>query len=432
MIYLHPPLDGLFIYPELFEMCMSTREASSLDLFCDSIRLLGDATLCAVMEFDRELHPGVLEEAARACLRAHPVLHSRLVRGNGPAFWELVEPASLPVIVIEECPEYYHPFVAGPVDPYGPVQCRVRLLRRPSGDVIVLNLAHAAADGFGLHTLMAQLIQEYREPGSICPSVGRIPERDTLWTRDLIRENTPPPPATAAINSLWPDPFGTSSAPSSYHRECISTATLGAIRTRVKGMGGNLNDLVMAAYFLAMSDLTGHPGPIDIFFPVNLRQHLDDGSRVMSNQAANVSFMLERQDGEGMIEILPRIIAATRALKAPGIGIAEQVLLDKTSDPEGKHVHQMAEELLMRQRTGLADIFISNPGPITLPDIEGLSDAYICYPGVSMPATCFVISTFCGKMTITLGFQDSEKAREGTRKAMDLFRHHLVSWFERS
>ncbi len=39
-----------------------------------------------------------------------------------------------------------------------------------------------------------------------------------------------------------------------------------------------------------------------------------------------------------------------------------------------------------------------------------------------MPTTCFVTSTFRGRMTITMGYQDSERAREGTRTAMDLFR----------
>jgi hypothetical protein len=44
-----------------------------------------------------------------------------------------------------------------------------------------------------------------------------------------------------------------------------------------------------------------------------------------------------------------------------------------------------------------------------------------------MPTTCFVTSTFRGKMTITMGYQNSNRAREGTRKAMRLFRHHLLS-----
>lgn len=63
-------------------MSMYTCEASSLDLFTDSIRLIGDATLCGVMEFDRRIDPTALQEAAQACLMAHPVLRSRLIRAG--------------------------------------------------------------------------------------------------------------------------------------------------------------------------------------------------------------------------------------------------------------------------------------------------------------------------------------------------------------
>lgn len=405
---------------------MYTREASSLDLFTDSIRLLGDATLCAVMKFDRRLDPDVLEQAAQACLMAHPVLHSRLIRGNGPAVWKLVDGICVSPVLAEECPDNYHPHVIGPVDPYGPLQFRVRLLRRPSGDVIVINLAHAAADASGLATLMFQLLQEYQTPGSIRPAQGGIPERDTLWTQGVNLNGAPASQNVEMVDSMWPDPFGTSCEPSNFHREPISSTVLEAIRTRAKALGGSINDAVIAAYFLSMSDLTGYMGPVNIFFPVNLRKYRNDESRVMSNQAANVCITLERKEGEGMEEILPRVIRETKLLKATPIGISEQVLMDMACDPEGRQIHQVVEEMVALQKSGLADIFISNPGPINLPDTEGLTDAYVCYPGCFMPCTCFIISTFRGHMTVTMGYQNSKRAREGTRKAMELFKDHLL------
>jgi len=406
---------------------MYTREASALDLFTDSVRLMGDATLCAVMEFDRRIDPAVLEAAAQACLCAHPILHSRLVRGNGPARWEMVDDIRVHPVHAEECPEDYRSRVPGPVDPHGSLQFRVRLLRRHSGDVIVINLAHAAADAFGLHTLMAQLLQEYATPGSIRPAYGGIPVRNTLWTRALVQKGTPAPPEMKVINPLWPDPFGTSEEPVTFHRACISPPVLEAIRVASRGFGGNINDALMAAYFLALSDLTGHNGPIVIFFPVNLRQHLSDGSRVMSNQATNVCITIGRRADEGMAEILPVVIAETKRLKSGGIGITEQIAMDTMCDPNGTNIHRMVEQMVALQNRGLADIFISNPGPITLPDADGLINAYLCYPGGYLPTTCFITSTFRGAMTITMGYQDSRHARDQTQKAMDLFMHHLLS-----
>ena len=406
---------------------MYTREASTLDLFTDSIRLMGDATLCGVMEFDCTLDPGVLEEAAQACLYAHPILHSRLVRGNGPAFWEMMEPIRISPVIVEECPKNYHPRVIRPVDPYGPLQFRVRLLRRPSGDVIVVNLAHAAADAYGLHTLMAQLLEEYITPGSIPPADGGIPARDTLWTRALVRHGTPGQCAMTLIDPMWPDPFGTSPGPFTFHRKCILPREIAAIRAHTKMCGGTLNDAILAAYFLSMSDLTGYRGPFSLFFPVNLRQHLRDGSRVMSNQATNACILLERAGGEGIEEILARVICGTQRHKEGSIGIPEQVEMDAGSDPEGRNIHAMVEQMAARQSRGLADIFISNPGLLTLPECKGLTNAYVCYPGGFMPTTCFITSTFREQMTVTMGYQDDPKTKEGTRQALDLFLHHLRS-----
>ncbi|HNX18471.1 MAG TPA: hypothetical protein PKM50_09135 [Methanoregula sp.] len=405
---------------------MYTREASALDLFTDSIRIMGDATLCGVMEFDRHLNPAALEKAIHACRLANPILHSRLVRGRGPAYWELTDPGNVPQIPVEVCNGDYHPHVIGPVDPYGPVQCRARILRRSSGDIIVINLAHAAADAYGLQALMSQLLQEYTNPGSILPVTGGIPERDTLWIRKLLREKKPALTDLTVINPMWPDPFGTSDGPMSFHKDCISPQMLAAIRTHAKDLGGSVNDAILSAYFLAISDITGHNGPIPLFFPVNLRQHLNDGSRVMTNQATNACFTLVRKPGEGMKEIFPRVIHETRALKAGCIGVPEQVGMDEACDPEGKNIRLMAEKMAALQNDGFADIFISNPGTLTLPETEGLTDAYVCYPGGYMPTTCFITSTFKGHMTITMGYQDRTKAREGTKKALALF----VNYFE--
>jgi NRPS condensation-like uncharacterized protein len=404
---------------------MHTREASALDLFVDSTRLMGDSTLCGVMEFTGRLDPDRLGRAAHACIRAHPVLHSRLVRGKGPAYWVMEEPEAAAPVPVEECGEDYRARVAGPVDPYGTVQIRARILRRPAGDVVVINLAHAAADAAGLMAFMGQLLTEYETPGTIRPATGGIPERDTLWTRGLLSKTAPQPEEMEVIDPVWPDPFGRSDAPPTFHRECIGAQELAAINSATKKLGGTLNDAILAAYFLAISDCTGCNGPISLFFPVNLRRHLANGSRVMSNQAANVSIPVERKPGEGMAGLLPRIIRETRRLKEGYIGVPEQARMDAASDPEGRAVQEMVERMAALEEKGFADIFITNPGVLALPTVPGLADAYVCYPGVKMPTTCFVTSTFVGHMTVTMGCQDSERAREGTKKALGLFCGYL-------
>ncbi|UUX92118.1 hypothetical protein [Methanoplanus endosymbiosus] len=62
-------------------------------------------------------------------------------------------------------------------------------------------------------------------------------------------------------------------------------------------------------------------------------------------------------------------------------------------DPEGRQIQGRVEGMAVLQGSGMAYIFVSNPKPVTLPDFEGFTNAYVCYPGCYMPTTFIVTST---------------------------------------
>lgn len=402
---------------------MQRQPASALDLFTDSVRSMGDAVIISVIEFDRHLDADRLRLAARRCMDAYPILSARLVRGNGPAYWERADGAADVVFsVVDIGNADYRPYAAHEVDPYKVPQVIFRILRSPERDIVVINLAHAAADGFGMKALAITLMQAYLDPDSVLPSDGILPPRDTTWTEELLDEEwMGPQEGVGLINPMWPRRCAASSAPASFHRAIISAEGLESIKRLAKEHSGTVNDVLLASYFLTMSELTGHYGPQNLFIPVNLRRHLTDGSRVMSNQSANVSFIVTRQPGEGMGPLLDKVVAETSRMKGEDLGIKGQVAFDRGCDPEGRAVARMVEDMCKMQDDGWADIFISNPGPMSLPDVDGMVDAYICYPGVYMPATCFVISTFRGRMTITMGYQMERESRDLTWKMISTF-----------
>ncbi|MCG7841359.1 MAG: hypothetical protein MIO87_05525, partial [Methanomassiliicoccales archaeon] len=374
---------------------MQRQPASSLDLFTDSIRLMGDATIVSILVFDRYLDHERLCLAVSRCFDAFPILSSKLFRGHGPAFWELQDRSEgfskVPVVGIG--PNDYRPFVAQGMDPHEAPQAVFRILRSPERDVLVINMAHAAADGYGMKELSRTLMNAYIDPASVPVGDGILPARDTSWTAELLDEDDQVKKEDIRlINSMWPRPCGPSQAPSTYHRAIISPEGIGAIKREAKAHGGTINDVIMAAYFLSLSDLTEHMGPQEISYPVNLRRYLVDGSRAISNQSANVRFQLTREPGERMCQILDKVIKETTRLKLDRIGIGDQVKFDRGSDAEGRAVHEMVRSMVRLQENGSANIFITNPGPMTLPPVAGLVDAYICYPGMRMPATCFIIS----------------------------------------
>ncbi|HEY3419035.1 MAG TPA: hypothetical protein VGK23_00590 [Methanomassiliicoccales archaeon] len=406
---------------------MQRQPASSLDLFTDSVRLMGDATMIAVMEFDRRLDMGRLFKASSQCNDVFPILGSKLVRGRGPAYWDLQQRQDsdeiFSVNFIEE--RDYRCHVPLAIDPYGNAQSKIRLLRTPDRDVIVINLAHAAADGFGLMVLANMLLQAYLDPSSVPRCSTGLPVRDTLWTAGLLDMCDSSKDAAEMNTSMWPSICGRSREPSLYHRAVIPPGEVQLIKEATNACGGTINDMLLSAYFLSMSDMTGNQGPQTISFPVNLRQHLTDCQRIMSNQAANVSFSIRREPGDRTEAILSKVVRETRRLKMGMVGIKEQVAFDRFCDPEGNAVHRMVEAMANKQNEGISNVFISNPGWFSLPAVDGLRDAYVCYPGSLMPSTCFVVSTFRGSMSVSMGYQNEDEPREATRRAIEGLVEHL-------
>ncbi len=406
---------------------MQRQPASSLDLFTDSVRLMGDATMIAVMEFSRRLDMRRLFEAASRCIDAFPILSSKLVRGRGPAYWDLQgrkeSDEILSVNFIED--RDYRPHVPLAMDPYGDAQSKIRLLRSPDRDVIIINLAHAAADGHGLMVMANTLLNAYLDPSSVPMSTGGLPVRDTLWTADLMDKLDASDEAMEMETSMWPSFCGRSHESSSYHRAVIPQDEVLRIKQAAHSCGATINDVLLSAYFLSLSDLTGSDRPQNLSFPADLRQHLTDGTRVMSNQAANISFPIQREPGDRTEATLAKVVRETKRLKMGLVGVREQVAFDRLSDPEGNTVHRMVQEMARRQDDGLANIFISNPGPFPLPPVDGLTDAYVCYPGSLMPSTCFVVSTFRGAMSVTMGYQNDDEPREATKRALEGFVEHI-------
>ncbi len=231
--------------------------------------------------------------------------------------------------------------------------------------------------------------------------------------------------AMETVPSTWPSLCGKSRGPSTYHKAVISADQVLQIKQAAHACGGTVNDVLLAAFYLSLSDLTGQKGLQRMSFPVNLRQHLGDGSRVMSNQAANVSFSIKGGPGEGTQATLSKVVKETQRLKTGKIGVREQVAFDRFSDPEGVAVHRMVQEMARGQDEGLANIFISNTGCFALPPFPGLVDAYLCYPGCLMPSTCFVVSTFRGSMSVTIGYQEGDEPREATKRALEGLVGHL-------
>lgn len=429
-------LQRLIIFPHGFyplrpsEPLMQNIPASALDLFTDSVRLMGDATIVAVLEFQGRLDEERMGRSLRRLFMAYPILISRLVRGSGPAYWSYSSPLEvdthLEIIPIGK--GGYIDLIVCAVDPHRSPQLRARLLRRDAGDILIINMSHAAGDATALKVLTRSLLDDYLGHEELIEDRTGLGPRDTSWTKDLVEKRFPSTKTEMeTMDPMWPSLCPSTDAGWSMHRAKISQTELVLAKRAARRLHGTLNDVIIAAFFLAMSDLTGRNGPQNIFMPVDLRRHLDDPKRLISNQSGNVHLVLDRLPAEGMREMMSKVISQTNALKANGIGLKEQIEFDRSCDPEGRNVQAMVERMLAMREQGLADVFLSNPGQFDLPDAPGLVDAYICYPGSYLPTMCFVVSTFRDEVSISIGYQRSKEGEDVTRRALERFLDHIRS-----
>jgi NRPS condensation-like uncharacterized protein len=153
---------------------------------------------------------------------------------------------------------------------------RIRLARHQKGDVVMLNLHHAAGDGIAALGLLRSIAQAYAGRCDPVPSTPpeevEIPALSSRWAqfRALVGELR-----QAASRSVHLVPSGGQDRPGyRLHHLVLDTAQTAALITTAQA-GTTVNDLLLAGLHLALdswnSEHGGAPGRLSVLMPVNLR-----------------------------------------------------------------------------------------------------------------------------------------------------------------
>ena len=264
----------------------------------------------------QRIDPTKLEAAVHAACMAHPMLRSRLV--VAPArrrfdHWEIIDdlkPMSIPVV---DCPDdatlarlrtdfYSPPFPVHEAPPF-----RVQVARRPHGDLVQINAAHAAMDGIGLLRLLRSITDAYRgrpEPPSPLP----LEE-----ARDLKRQLRPKSFSERAARALEggrtlkdaairparvaPDSTDSRTGSGFAHRT-IQAEQLAELKTR-RPKGTYFNDMLIGAVGIAIEEWNRQhnddANKVTVFMPVNLRP-AEWSTDVISYLVSSISVSTMRRD----------------------------------------------------------------------------------------------------------------------------------------
>jgi NRPS condensation-like uncharacterized protein len=153
---------------------------------------------------------------------------------------------------------------------------RIRLARHPRGDVVMLNVHHAAGDGITALRLLRSIARAYARRCDPVPHTPpeqvQIPEPNGRWAqlRALVGEL-----CHAAPRSVHLVPSGGKNRPGyRLHHLVLDTAQTAALSTKAQS-GTTVNDLLLAGLHLALDSWNcehgGTPGRLSVLMPVNLR-----------------------------------------------------------------------------------------------------------------------------------------------------------------
>jgi NRPS condensation-like uncharacterized protein len=153
---------------------------------------------------------------------------------------------------------------------------RIRLARHQQGDVVMLNLHHAASDGIAALRLLRSLARAYAGRCDPVPHPAsdqvEIPVPSSRWAqlRALGGELRQAAPRSGHLV-----PSGSEDRPGYwFHHRVLDTAQTAALATKT-GAGTTVNDLLLAGLHLALerwnSEHGGPPSRLSVLMPVNLR-----------------------------------------------------------------------------------------------------------------------------------------------------------------
>ncbi len=279
-----------------------------------------------------------LRAALSDALAAHPMARARKAtsRRRDKRFqWEITHVPDLDPFSVVDCPDddalaaaradlqsISIPLVESP-------PLRARLARHPDGDLVMMNVKHAAIDGFGSLRILRSAARAYWGLPDPQPDLGLEVTRDLhhslaaddaaekgrriMTLLDKLRDEVHTT-ADLAIDG------GTEKPGYAFHHVSLSPETTKALAAVE---GGTVNDVLLAGLHLALAgwnDEHGVPSKrVGVMMPVNLRPK-EWWEEMAGNFSLNVRVATTPSDRESPESLLEAIAEKSKAIKEDGTG----------------------------------------------------------------------------------------------------------------
>ena len=345
------------------------------------------------LEVEGRIHGKRLNAAVRKAVLAHPIARAKLASARATDVryrWEIAD--ALESIDLEEieCARE-DDLTRGrerllgrtpDLDTAGPFS--LLLAHRPRGDVLVMNLHHAAGDGLSALRLMGSIARAYAGKRDLPPTVDALEVRDinAMAGSGSLKERITR--GRAALEYLTRGvstptriaPQGATKQPG-YGFELLSFEgeELGHI-LKLRSAGATVNDVLLGALAVTVrrwnEQHQGHGGMVYLMMPVNLRPP-EWRFEVVGNYASYVSVRIGSDEQKTLKAAIKAATASTRRIKDDGIsGLVVDLFTLPSALPTG--IKQRMQGLIPLTGNVIVDtVALSNLG--RLPPAPGFGDA---------------------------------------------------------
>ncbi|MGX5640517.1 condensation domain-containing protein [Bacillus toyonensis] len=405
-----------------------------------------DQQINAVLYFPVGLSKEILEQSVRITLQLQPVLNSRFVENDTP-YWEEHSSGTNSSICFfaegndQELEIMAIDFIKEPGDRIQGPMVQTILLRGTTTDMLVVKLSHLCSDGAGvkeyinllgaIYTHLSlggskdQIIKEFGEGNESFRDQSHVFKYAGI--SDVKSAYRPNQEQQASLWSFPSQPNKNKSPKMSVGR--LSREQTLCLTKWTKAQQATLNDVIMTAYFRALSHFTVYAEPRTaekmIGLTIDLRRYLPNYTTgAICNLSGMEMPVIKMEDGESFNQTLVRVKQSMDKIKGQNPGLSSVAGMEILAGMKLSTVKEMYNQQYEQAvQMGMALPLMTNFGviadePIQFGEIQA-EDGYMTSPIMYAPFFSMGASTYNGRLTFTIGYHAPETSKEKVDKFLE-------------
>lgn len=405
-----------------------------------------DQQINAVLYFPVGLSKEILEQSVRITLQLQPVLNSRFVENDTP-YWEEHSSGTNSSICFfaegndQELEIMAIDFIKEPGDRIQGPMVQTILLRGTTTDMLVVKLSHLCSDGAGvkeyinllgaIYTHLSlggskdQIIKEFGEGNESFRDQSHVFKYAGI--SDVKSAYRPNQEQQASLWSFPSQPNKNKSPKMSVGR--LSREQTLCLTKWTKAQQATLNDVIMTAYFRALSHFTVYAEPRTaekmIGLTIDLRRYLPNYTTgAICNLSGMEMPVIKMEDGESFNQTLVRVKQSMDKIKGQNPGLSSAAGMEILAGMKLSTVKEMYNQQYEQAvQMGMALPLMTNFGviadePIQFGEIQA-EDGYMTSPIMYAPFFSMGASTYNGRLTFTIGYHAPDISKEKVDKFLE-------------